>query len=61
MEIDNELKEFKTTKKLENENNSKIKTFEKIKKLQLLLKKESSLKELCKYKFLILKNLNLIL
>ena len=61
MEIDNELKEFKTTKKLENENNSNIKTFEKIKKLQLLLKKESSLKELCKYKFLILKNLNLIL
>ena len=61
MEIDNELKEFKTTKKLENENNSKIKTFEKIKKLQLLLKKESSLKELCKYKFLILTNLNIIL
>ena len=46
-----EIKSFKTNNKVINENENKVfeKSFDKLVNLQVLLKKESSLKELCKY------------
>jgi hypothetical protein len=46
-----EIKAFKTNNKVINENENKVfeKSFDKLVNLQVLLKKESSLKELCKY------------
>ena len=48
-----EIKAFKTNNKVVNENENKVfeKSFDKLVNLQVLLKKESSLKELCKYLF----------
>ena len=53
MEIDNKINESMI--------NNNINTFNKIEKLQSLLKKESSLKELCNHKLLIINVKNLIL
>ena len=53
MEIDNKINESM--------NNKYINIFKKIEKIQSLIKKESSLKELCNHKLLIINVINLIL